>query len=104
MNEIECPYCKAQFECCEDDEPWNDPDESYEMECDKCGKAFVLRVAIRYHCESRKADCLNGAPHKYGKWMSLWLIDGSKECQVRSCKDCGIDERRTIPKKDGGDA
>jgi len=83
MDDVECPYCGKWQEVNNDDGFGCSEDVTEEMECDKCEKNFVFTTSISYHYDSSKADCLNGAEHKYEKthtypkFMTKWR-----------CKDC----------------
>jgi hypothetical protein len=97
MNDIECPYCEGINEVNHDDGEKYDEDKTHEMECDHCRKNFVFHTAISFDYSPKKADCLNGSPHKFTDWFTLWLDEKNKEIQCRICKDCDRKERRTLP-------
>lgn len=104
MSGIECPYCGAANKVEPDGEYGTAEDQAHETECDACGKAFVFTCLISFNYQPRKADCLNGSPHQFSEWQTIAETMGGGHYQRRACKDCGLDQRRTIPKKDGGEA
>ena len=67
---LHCPYCL-------DDQPINiDPDyidcggeltdpAFEEHTCYRCKKKFHFKPHLAFNCESKKVDCLNGAPHNW---------------------------------------
>lgn len=82
MTEIKCPYCQQYVEI--------DTDDHYEDEeeysCPKCSKNFEVskKLEIRYSA-CGKADCLNGADHKWKPQV------GSPAPHFRGkyiCEDC----------------
>lgn len=92
MNDLECPYCDAPLEVCHDDGFGSAEDYAHEMECDQCGKSFVFRTTISFIYTPKKADCLNGASHRFTEWRP---IHGTKT-ETRTCQDCDERERRSI--------
>jgi len=97
MSDIECPYCKSENTVDHDNGEGYAEDQCHEMECDHCGKNFVFYTQISFDYWPKKADCLNGLPHKFRDWVKLWLNEKNEEIQNRKCKDCGREERRTQP-------
>lgn len=85
METVTCPYCDKNTEI--------DTDEHYEnyeeYECEHCGKNFEVfaEPTIDYSvCD--KADCLNGADHKWRQ------IIGQPEIHFRGkyrCEDCSAE-------------
>lgn len=67
MADINCPYCNAEIEICHDDGFGYEEDMMHEYECGACEKRFVFYTYISFYYSVRKADCLNGAEHKYIK-------------------------------------
>lgn len=87
MSGLECPYCNAPNEVCHDDGQGYEEGRSHEMTCNDCGKNFVFQTSINYCYSPEKADCLNGSPHRFSKWQTLW--DNDQEIvQRRICQDC----------------
>ena len=90
MADLECPYCDAENDVCHDDGAGYSEDERHEMECHACGKSFVFNTYISFSYQPKKADCLNGTPHRlekvvhgsYGSWPD-WV----------RCKDCDYEHR-----------
>ena len=64
-SDLECPYCDEEQEVNHDDGYGYEEDQTFEQECEKCGKTFVYSTYISYQHEARKVDCLNGEPHDY---------------------------------------
>ena len=60
-----CPYCDAEVEICHDDGFGYAEDETYQYECDSCGKHFVFTTSISFYHSAEKAECLNGGEHEY---------------------------------------
>lgn len=65
MNNIECPYCKKEFEVCQDDGFATNDGEIYEQECPHCEKNFALVPSISWSFSASKADCMNGGKHSF---------------------------------------
>jgi hypothetical protein len=84
MSTVECPYCEAEFEVCQDDGHATDESETYEQECHYCEKTFALQVAIHWDFNGHKAECMNGGPHNLVEIMSTahWHVG------YKYCKDC----------------
>lgn len=89
MKDVDCPYCGAELEICHDDGFGYSEDELHEMECPECEKYFVFETSIIFSYEARKADCLNGAPHRWVKTVIApnWWPDAVH------CRDCGYQDR-----------
>ena len=98
-NDLECPYCDAPLEVCHDDGGGYDEDKAHEMQCRECGKNFVFHTHISFSYYPEKADCLNGAPHRFRDWQKLWVNSKDEEVQYRQCQDCGHEERRTLARQ-----
>ena len=94
-NDLECPYCNAGNEVCHDDGFGYEEDKAHEMECRECGKNFVFYTSISFRYDPEKADCLNGSPHRFTDWRTLWEHEG-KTIQDRKCRDCDHREERSI--------
>ena len=97
MNDIECPYCEGENEVEHDGEYGSAEGIAHEMECDHCKKNFVFHTAMSFDYSPKKADCLNGSPHKFGEWKYLWMDWQSLSKQRRQCEDCGDEDTRFIP-------
>ena len=86
-SDTNCPYCDAGVEICHDDGYGYQEDETYEQECGECGKTFAYTTSISFYYEPTKADCLNGAEHKY-KSMNYRYYPSAVVCD-----DCGHEVR-----------
>lgn len=89
MNyDMECPYCGAELEVCHDGGFGYEENTLHEDECTKCGKSFVfttsITTSISFYYEARKANCLNGEPHKYKRQCCI-----PRWCAKMVCVDCG---------------
>jgi len=60
-NDAECPYCGYKFDV---EEPL-DEDELDQIECDECGKIFLLSCVISYDYYTKEASCQNGGEHDW---------------------------------------
>lgn len=100
MSDLECPYCGEGNDICHDDGFGYEEDRAHEMECDHCGKSFVFHTSISFYYSPEKADCLNGAPHNFREWRTLWLNETDGEHQRRGCRDCDHVEQRNINGKE----
>lgn len=65
MCDINCPYCDADLEVCHDDGFGYAEGVAHQMECPCCEKIFVFYTHISFYYSPQKADCLNGAEHKW---------------------------------------
>jgi hypothetical protein len=86
-EDINCPYCDAPININHDDGYGYEEDEVYEQECDECGKNFAYTTSISFFYEPTKADCLNGAEHKYKPIRTTGFPDAV------ICEDCGAEIR-----------
>lgn len=86
-----CPYCNAEIEINHDDGYGYDEDDIYEQQCGKCEKYFAYRTTISISHETFKADCLNGAKHKYQPTVTF-----PKQLTKMRCEVCG-EERKPEP-------
>lgn len=95
MNEVNCPYCKAEIkiEQCE----CFDSDERYQIECGICGQLFQVQPEYKIFYRVFKTECLNDKKHNYVvtyKDDSLRI----KECAICGDREViGISRRRVIP-------
>jgi len=96
MSDLECPYCGAENEVCHDDGFGLVEDVTHEMECHQCEKNFAFHTTIHLHFRPSRADCLNGADHKWSEWRTQYLIHRGGEGQYRYCDDCGKRETREV--------
>lgn len=95
MNDLECPecpYCNAIIKLCHEDGQCYAEEKDHELSCGECGKNFIVHTTVSYYYSPRKADCLNGSPHRFTSWQRLWESE-----QDRMCIDCEHRERRTLP-------
>lgn len=89
MSDVECPYCEKSLKICHDDGFGYEEDRYHEQECSGCGKTFTFTTSVHYYYEARKADCLNGEPHKlrpvthYPRYYPDWV----------KCEDCEYEIR-----------
>ena len=86
MNNITCPYCDYPQEIDNSDGFGCTEDIWEEAECEnpECMKSFIFSTSINFHYEPKKADCLNGADHKYEKTCTHPV------CYTKwRCIDCG---------------
>lgn len=88
MKDIKCPYCNYAQDIDHDDGYGYEEGELHKQECESCEKYFTFTTSIHYYYEANKADCLNGAEHKY-KATRTYPIEWTR----MECIDCG-DERR----------
>jgi hypothetical protein len=93
-DDLECPYCGESNEVCHDDGFGYSEDEAHEMECESCGKNFVFYTSISFSYSPQKADCLNGAAHRFSEWRKLWGTADGNALWRRVCPDCGRGEER----------
>ena len=64
-NDTICPYCNADVRINHED--GYEENVLHESECRECLKIFLYTVVITVDYDASKADCLNGAPHKFIK-------------------------------------
>jgi len=83
MSDVNCPYCGAEQEINHDDGYGYVEDEVYEQECIECEKIFAFDTGIILVHKAWKADCLNGAKHKYKPTHTY-----PKEYTKMRCTDC----------------
>ena len=62
-NYVDCPYCGTTAAITNDDT--HEEDHVYAQECRSCDKVFAFAVQIVAQYRATRADCLNGAPHKF---------------------------------------
>jgi|SRR6187431_2215473 len=97
MDTVECPYCEKDNEI-EITSDWGlEEDVAHEHQCEYCSRNFVFTTHTSYSFDSRKADCLNGVPHKFGDWRTAYVV-GDSLAQYRYCDDCGLCNEREIPR------
>lgn len=90
MSDLECPYCEKDCEVCHDDGFGYEEGVKHQMECPHCGKSFVFETSISFYYEPEKADCLNGADHK---WKQSRIFP--REFSVMICEMCGEERKPT---------
>lgn len=83
-KDVKCPYCGADVEINHDDGYGLEEDLIFKQECDWCAKVFAYTVCIEIHHEAKRADFLNGSPHKYEKTATT-----PPEYARTRCADCG---------------
>ncbi len=91
MNDTECPYCGAGVEINHDDSYGYEEDQIHQQKCGECEKTFAFTTSISFHYDASKADCLNGAEHKY-KLTNTYPKLFSKML----CPDCGNQREPTL--------
>ena len=84
-KDVECPYCGVDIYISHDDYSCEE-DEKREQECRECQKVFVYTTTMTTHYDATKADCLNGAPHKYKRTKTY-----PPEYARMRCTDCGYE-------------
>lgn len=95
-HDLDCPYCDAANEVCHDDGQGYEEGRAHEMTCCECGKDFVFHTHLSFDYFPAKADCLNGAPHRFREWRRLWEHEGYA-IDDRRCQDCDHVEKRKLP-------
>ena len=85
QDNIVCPYCGKEHEWDNDIEPRED---SQQFDCYECEKTFLIYASITINWSSKKADCLNGASHKWSEWRQIY-----NDIYDRQCKVCNSNER-----------
>lgn len=90
-KDVKCPYCGADVEINHDDGYGFEEGFIFSQECNWCAKEFVYTFCIEIHYDAKRADCLNGAPHKYEKTATT-----PPEYARMRCVDCG-DELTSSP-------
>jgi DNA-directed RNA polymerase subunit RPC12/RpoP len=83
-KDVKCPYCGADVEINHDDGYGYEEDVIFSQECSECEKEFVYTISIEINHKAKRADCLNGSPHKYEKTATT----PPKYARMR-CVDCG---------------
>lgn len=83
MKDTECPYCRKGVDIDHDDHG-DVEDEKFEGKCPECHKSFIYMVVVSLDFRTGRADCLNGADHKYEKTKTIPV-----EFSRNECKDCG---------------
>lgn len=82
MSSLECPYCEKEID---DPDDMYDPCKNYELECPHCEKSFVFEVEYERYYSASKADCLNGAEHKYSITKTYPKRYAKMRCEM--CQD-----------------
>jgi len=83
-KDVKCPYCGADVEINHDDGYGYEEDVIFSQECSECEKEFVYTISIEINHKAKRADCLNGSPHKYKPTADIF-----PETPRMSCADCG---------------
>ena len=84
MSDVECPYCGEDQDICTDDGYGLEEDIIFNQECAECEKVFAFTTSILVMHEAVKADCLNGAEHKFQLTNTI-----PKEYTRMYCPVCG---------------
>lgn len=94
MEKINCPYCEAENEVETSDGVHTDC--LNEMQCSSCEKNFVFTAEVSLYLSAEKADCLNGAEHKWKKCSGhpAWFFVGKYRCE-----DCGETKTEDTPER-----
>jgi len=91
--DLECPYCKKEFDINHDDGFGYDEGVKYKIECPHCEKSFVFETSISFYYKPEKADCLNDGNHN---WKLTATIP--REFSEMYCTMCG-DHRELTPEE-----
>ena len=92
-EDLECPYCGCVMDVsCYEIDRLSECDLN-EKVCEECGKSFVFTTSVSFSYHGHRADCLNGAAHKYESTRSYPV----RYTRMR-CVDCG-DERDCTPEE-----
>ena len=92
-----CPYCGASQKVFSGDIDYSE-DMNNEHECCECGKNFIINVRISYRLESRKADCLNGAPHDMEVRITTSRAGRGRSVRKLACKVCDYETWQPVDK------
>lgn len=84
---VSCPYCNKENKL--ETENFNNYDqgESIERECRNCGKIFLFSYELSFEFSAQKADCLNGAEHKFERTNAY-----PEAFRKIACKVCGLEQ------------
>lgn len=94
MSDVECPYCGAENEICNDDGHGCEEGKTYEEQCGECEKYFIFSPSYSVYYHADKADCLNGSPHDFrDRYWDHW-----PEGSYLTCRDCEERVRYNDPK------
>lgn len=94
MRDATCPYCGADVEIVHDDGYGYEQDQTHQQQCGECEKTFAYHTFIHFLYDTEKADCLNGAEHKY-KLTTTY----PPEFATLRCEDCGDEKPQPAAKK-----
>ena len=86
MYDVKCPYCGEETQINHDDGYGYEEGQLHEQECWKCEKYFAYETIISIDHRPYKADCLNGADHKWKPVRNSHYPDKQR------CKDCGKED------------
>lgn len=92
MSDLDCPYCGAEIDICNDDGHGLNEDQIYQEQCPECEKHFVFTSYITISYTPEKAGCLNGSEHKW-KEKQTYPREYTRLC----CEDCG--EEKPLKKR-----
>lgn len=90
MIDANCPYCGSGQEINHDGGYGYDDSETYSQDCVDCGKTFAFTTYFIIGHETHKADCLNGAEHKYEPTRTYPV-----EYTKMECASCGETRKPT---------
>jgi len=94
-NDINCPYCDAELDINHDDGYGYGEDEVFQQECGNCLKSFIFTTSIIYSYNVEKADCLNGAEHRYKPTVTHPIEFTRMRCEV-------CDQKRALTEEEWG--
>lgn len=91
MSDLDCPYCGSGLEICHDDGFGYAEDVRHEYECVHCGNLFIFTTKTVFQYEAKKADCLNGHPHRMRPVPSAQYSGFPDHARCEDCdyEDCG---------------
>lgn len=95
MNDVQCPYCETKQDINHDDGRGYEEDEIHEQECKSCDKTFVFSTSVSFSYLVSKADCLNGAKHDMGAFITYPQFHPDQ----KRCADCGYEDLGKIDNK-----
>jgi hypothetical protein len=84
MKDVKCPYCNTEQDINHDDGYGYEEGVIHNQQCGRCSKYFSFTTSVSFYYDVDKADCLNGAPHKW-RPTKTYPIEYAK----MKCLDCG---------------
>lgn len=88
--DIDCPYCGKGQDIDHDDGYGYAEDEVFNQECSGCGSTFVYTTHMSFSYDAEKAECLNGADHRFEITTTL-----PKVFSKMRCSGCGEERELT---------